>query len=119
MIWGAAMHEMSLAESVLQIIEDAASKQGFIRVRTVWLEIGQLACVEPESLRFSFEQVTRDSIAHQARLEIIAIEGRGRCEQCGCEVLLPALYEPCPNCGNYQIKVTDGDQMRVRELEVE
>ena len=113
------MHEMSLAESVLQIIEDTARQQGFTRVKTVWLEVGQLACVEMESLRFSFEQVTNGSIAEQARLEIAEIKGRGRCSQCGSEVLLPVLFEPCPECGNYQVKVTDGDQMRVRELEVE
>jgi len=37
---------------VLQIIEDTARKQNFTCVKTVWLEIGQLACVEKESMRF-------------------------------------------------------------------
>ena len=37
------MHEMSLAEGVLQIIEDSAKSQNFSRVKTVWLEIGKLA----------------------------------------------------------------------------
>src|SRR3989338_4562144 len=72
------MHEMSLAESVLHIIEDAAHEQGFARVRMVWLEIGQLACVEQESLRFGFDVVTRGSIAEQARLEIIETAGAGK-----------------------------------------
>lgn len=114
-----SMHEMSLAESMLQIIEDTARIEKFTRVKTVWLEIGQLACVEKESMRFCFDAVTRDSIAQHARLEIVEIKGQGWCEQCAREVPLPALYEACPNCGNYQIKVTDGDQMRVKELEVE
>jgi hydrogenase nickel incorporation protein HypA/HybF len=113
------MHEMSLAESVLQIIEDAASKQGYTRVKTVWLEIGQLACVEQESLRFCFDEVMRDSIAHQARLEITEIAGQGRCAKCSIEMPISALYEACPNCGSYEIHVTGGDEMRVRELEVE
>ncbi|MBL8499629.1 MAG: hydrogenase maturation nickel metallochaperone HypA, partial [Nitrosomonas sp.] len=38
------MHELSLAESILQLIEDAAVEQQFTQVKTVWLEIGQLAC---------------------------------------------------------------------------
>lgn len=114
-----AMHEMSLAEGVLHIIEDAARQQGFTRVRTVWLEVGQLACVEREVLCFSFEQAAKESIADSARLEIVEVKGQGWCGHCGCHVPLPALYEPCPDCGNYQIKVTDGDQLRVRELEVE
>jgi len=72
---------MSLVENVLQIIEDAAHKQGFTRAKTVWLEIGQLACVEQETLRFGFDVVTRGSIAEQARLEIVETAGQGRCEK--------------------------------------
>ena len=41
------MHELSLAENVLQIIEEAAQAQGFSRVKTVVLEIGRPAAVEP------------------------------------------------------------------------
>jgi hydrogenase nickel incorporation protein HypA/HybF len=113
------MHEMSLAESMLQIIEDAARDQGFSMVRTVWLEIGQLASVEQDALSFSFEQVKKDSIAAQARLEIIEVGGKGRCGSCGAEFALPALFEPCPECGNYQVTATDGDQFRIKEMEVE
>lgn len=113
------MHEMSLAENVLQIIQDAARNQGFTRVRTVWLEIGQLACVEKEALRFGFDVVTHGSIAEQARLEIIETAGQGRCEKCAENFPLVALYEACPECGSYEIKVTGGGAMRVKELEVE
>ncbi len=113
------MHEMSLAENMLQLIEDAAYQQGFTRVKTVWLEIGQLACVEQESLRFGFDVVTRGSIAEQARLEIIETAGQGRCGKCAQSFPLAALYESCPACGSYDVKVTGGDGMRVKELEVE
>ena len=113
------MHEISLAESMLQIIENAAHTQGFTRVKTVWLEIGQLACVEQESLRFAFDVVMRGSIAEQARLEIIEAVGQGRCEKCAQSFPLAALYESCPACGSYDVKVTGGDGMRVKELEVE
>ena len=117
---GKNMHEMSLAENVLQIIEDAAHQQGFKRVRTVWLEIGQLACVEQESLRFGFDVVTRGSIAEQARLEIVETAGRGQCVKCSLEIFpITTLYEPCPSCGSYEVRVTGGDEMRVKELEVE
>lgn len=113
------MHEMTLAESALQIIEAAARSQGFTRVKTVWLEIGQLACVEQESFRFGFDVVTRGSIAEQARLEIIETAGRGRCAKCALDFPIAALYEACPQCGGYRIEVIGGDGMRVKELEVE
>lgn len=109
---------MSLAENVLQIIEDAAVEQQFTRVKTVWLEIGQLSCVEPEALRFHFEVVTRDSIAHQAQLEIIRIPGYGHCNQCANEMPLVSVYDSCPKCDNYDIQIIRGDEMRVKELDV-
>lgn len=113
------MHEMSLAEGVLQLMEDAARAQHFSRVKTVWLEIGQLASVEREALAFCFDAVTRGSLAEGAKLEVLDVPGRGWCLPCGREVVLAALYEPCPHCGSHQIQVTGGSEMRVKELEVE
>jgi hydrogenase nickel incorporation protein HypA/HybF len=113
------MHEMSIAESVLQIVEDTTRSGGYTRVKAVWLEIGQLANVEKESLRFCFDAVTRDSVAQDARLEIIETAGQGWCMQCACNVPITALHEPCPTCGSYQIQVTGGEEMRVKELEIE
>jgi hydrogenase nickel incorporation protein HypA/HybF len=113
------VHEMSLAEGVLQVIEDAALKQGFSRVRTVWLEIGQLAAVEVEAMRFCFDAVTRGSLAEGSQLEIIATPGSAWCMQCSASVTVPALYDPCPQCGSHQLQVTGGNEMRVKELEVD
>jgi hydrogenase nickel incorporation protein HypA/HybF len=110
---------MSLAEGVLQVIEDAALKQGFRRVRTVWLEIGQLAAVEVDAMRFCFDAVTRGSIAAGSRLEIIATPGTAWCMQCSGSVTVQALYDPCPQCGSHQLQVTGGSEMRVKELEVD
>jgi hydrogenase nickel incorporation protein HypA/HybF len=110
---------MSLAEGVLQVIEDAALKQGFSRVRTVWLEIGQLAAVEVEAMRFCFDAVTRGSLAEGSRLEIVATPGSAWCMKCSGSVTVEALYDPCPQCGSHQLQVTGGSEMRVKELEVD
>ena len=71
------MHEMSLAEGIRQIVEDAGRRQGFRKVKTVVLEIGQLAALEPDSLRFCFDLVMKDSIAEGAVLQIDSEPGRG------------------------------------------
>lgn len=113
------MHEMSLAESVREIIEDASRKQHFQHVKTVRLEVGKLSCVEQEAMRFCFESVMKDTIADGATLEIVETEGRGRCPACGHETPIATLYEACPQCGSYGLVVIAGDTMRVKELEVE
>ena len=113
------MHEMSLAEGVLQIVEDAAKTQNFHRVKTVWLEIGQLAGVEVEAMRFCFDAVVRDSIAQDAKLEIIETPGQAWCLHCAEVVQVQALFDACPKCGSHQIQVTGGNEKRVKELDVE
>jgi len=110
---------MSLAEGIVQLAEDAARADGCTKIKAVWLEIGQLAAIETDALRFCFDAVARDTLAEGARLEIIEIAGQGRCVKCASEVAVAALYEACPVCGSYQIQVTSGNQMRVKELEVE
>ncbi|NDP38532.1 MAG: hydrogenase maturation nickel metallochaperone HypA [Rhodoferax sp.] len=112
------MHEMSLAESVLQLMEDAARRDHFTKVTAVWLEIGQLSGVEPEAMLFCFDAVMRDSLAQGARLEIITLPGAGWCMACAKTVPMTEVFGECPHCGGYRLQVTGGTEMRVKELEV-
>ena len=113
------MHEMSLAQGVLQLMEDAAHRDNFTKVTAVWLEIGQLAGVEPDAMLFCFDAVTRDSVAQGARLEIIAVPGTGWCMACVKTVPMTDVLGECPQCGGYPLQLTGGTEMRVKELEVE
>ena len=113
------MHEMSLCESILDIIEQQAQEQHYNRVSTVWLEIGALSSVEPEAMRFCFAAVMQGSIADNAQLEIVHIQGQAWCMQCRKNVVIQQRYDTCPDCGSFQLQVNDGEQMRIKELEVE
>ncbi|HHM04299.1 MAG TPA: hydrogenase maturation nickel metallochaperone HypA [Gammaproteobacteria bacterium] len=113
------MHEISLCERVLQVLEEQAGVQRYRKVKTVWLEVGALAGVEVEALRFGFDVVMKDSIAAGARLEIIAVPGQAWCPQCGKKVAIRQRFDGCPGCGGHQLQVTAGEALRIRELEVE
>lgn len=113
------MHEMSLAERVVQIIEEQARQQAFRRVREMRLEIGRLAGVEVEALRFALEVVSRGTLADGARITIIDTAGEGWCLECSAAVPLAARFDPCPHCGGYGVQPTAGTEMRVKELDVE
>ena len=113
------MHEMALAEGVMQILEDTVRREGCNRVKGVWLEVGALAGVEIEALRFCFDVVTRHGPAEGAALEIITQPGKGWCMNCGKEVAIQTLFDSCPDCGSAQVQATGGTELRVKELEVE
>jgi len=113
------MHEMSLVESVRELIENAAAREGFSRVRSVRVEIGQLSGVEREAFEFCFDIVMKDGITDGARLEVVATPGRGMCSGCGRETALVVVYDPCEHCGAVPVAVIGGTAMRVIDLEVE
>jgi hydrogenase nickel incorporation protein HypA/HybF len=113
------MHEMALCESILHVLEAQAEAQQYRRVNRVRLEIGALASVEVEALRFNFDVVTRDSLADGAGLEIVERPGQARCMQCMKPVQVQRRSDGCPECGSYQLLVTGGEEMKILELEVE
>jgi len=112
------MHEISLLENVLEILQASAREQGFTRVVKVSLEIGELSCVAEDALRFGFSAVMRGSLAEHAELEILRVMGVGQCQQCRQRVELQTLHDPCPACGSFQIAVLQGQELKIRELQV-
>ncbi len=113
------MHEISLIESVVALVEDERRKQDFSRVRLIRLRVGVLGHAEPDALRFCFDAVTRGTIADGARLEIEMVPGEGKCLDCGRVVQLVERFAACPLCGNARVRMTTGDELRLAELEVE
>ena len=112
------MHEISLCQSILRIIEEKAAEQPFDKVNAVCLEVGALAGVDPEALRFGFDVVMNDSIASGAKLDIINVVARARCEQCLKELVIQQRFDVCPECGANQLTIIAGDELRVKDLVV-
>ena len=113
------MHEMSLCESLIGVIEDQATVHDYRRVSRVRLEVGTLACVEPEALRFCFDLVTRGTLADGAELQIIETKPEAWCLACSQAVSVLQRFDACPDCGSHQLQVSGGDQLRIKELEVD
>ncbi len=114
------MHELSLTEGVLRTLEELASTQGFSSVKTIWLEIGDLSQVAPEAMLFCFEAIAKTSpLTAGATLEIIRIPGRALCPLCEVIVEVAHRVELCPCCKENVLSVIGGEEMRIKELEVE
>ncbi len=112
------MHEMSICESIIAVIEGQASEQNFKEVKVVCLEIGPLAGVELEALHFSYDVVTRGTLAENSRLEVIELPVKGWCMPCSKNVDVKARFDACPACGSYQIEITGGNELRIKNMEV-
>jgi len=110
------MHEISLLEQVRATLIDHSLSQNFSRVSQVTLEIGKLSCVEAEALRFGFDVVMGDSLAEGAELVIMSVDGVGVCQNCHKSVAMETLHDPCIYCGQFQLNVTQGEGMRIKDV---
>lgn len=110
------MHELSLAESLLQIVESTTLRERLYEVQEIVVEIGELSAVEPEALEFCFGSVAKGTAAEGAKLSLIAKAGEGWCDHCMQTVPMSEKYMLCPQCGGAQIRITGGDRMRILEI---
>lgn len=113
------MHEMSIAEGIRSVVEDAARTHGFAQIARLRLEIGRFAGVEKRALEFAFDVVMRGSAAEGAVLEIIDLPGRALCYDCGETVEIAERLDPCPLCGGGRLLPQGGDEMRIKDMEVQ
>ncbi|BBP04288.1 putative hydrogenase nickel incorporation protein HypA [Sulfuriferula plumbiphila] len=109
------MHELSITRNIVAIVSEHAAGQRVTRVR---LQIGQLSAIMPEAIRFCFDLCAAGTLAEGAKLEIDETPGRARCDACGEEVALTALVGRCPACGTGILRITAGEEMLIREIEM-
>ena len=112
------MHEMSLCESLVEIMQQHARSQGFRQVKQVWVEVGACAGVEIPALSFCFDVVCRNTLAENCTLNIINLPAQALCFECGKTVNTTDRPDACPDCGAYQMIFKGGDEFRIKELEV-
>jgi hydrogenase nickel incorporation protein HypA/HybF len=113
------MHEASLAGGILQLVEDAARREGFARVTALRLEAGQLAGVEVRALRFALEALAPGTCLQGATFTIEQPPGSAWCLPCGTTVTVHQRGDACPHCGGHQLQATGGTELRVLDLMVQ
>jgi hydrogenase nickel incorporation protein HypA/HybF len=112
------VHELSLAEGILQIAEGAAQSEGFARVATLQLEAGRLAGVDVHALRFALETLAPGTVLDGAEFQIEQPEARATCIDCDEQVWITARGDACPRCGGYHLRVIGGTELRVIRMTV-
>ena len=113
------MHEMSIVAGVLDIVENEARSAGATVINSVEIEVGALAGVEVDSLEFCFEVARKDTLAANASLVIHEIPGLGHCSDCGQDVAMDYFMAVCSACGEGLLEVLQGQELRVRSLNVD
>ena len=113
------MHELSIAMSILEAAQrETALRQG-AELRKIAVRVGELAGVDPEALRFTFEMITKETEFDQIELELDTIARTHRCADCGAEFAVKDGEFVCPRCGSSETSFLRGDELEIAYLELE
>jgi hydrogenase nickel incorporation protein HypA/HybF len=113
------MHEVSICESILDILKDEARKNKASRVTAVHLRIGELSGVVEDAMRFAFEVVTKDTIAGGAKLVIENVPLTAKCRSCGREFHIVGYAFSCKHCDSPEIEVVSGRELQIEDIDLE
>ncbi|MDM7920687.1 MAG: hydrogenase maturation nickel metallochaperone HypA [Pyrinomonadaceae bacterium] len=113
------MHEMSIAQSVLDIAFGEMEKNAAKEIRKIKLSIGEFSGVVREALDFAFDVLKPGTAAGDAEIEIEVVPLSVVCPACGpIETTLGDLNFVCPHC-DAAVRLTGGREMRVDYLELD
>lgn len=114
------MHELSLVNSLLAIVEDYARREGFSTVTSLHLSMGSLSCIDRQALQFAFDVQAKGTAAAGARLAIEVLPPTIYCFACEAEVRQLRFAAACPKCGSSEVVLTGGtEELRLLDMDVE
>lgn len=113
------MHELSIAQNLIEIIEEEASRKSFSKVKKIGLRIGEMACVDKEALSFCLEVASKGTCVEGAGLLFEDSPLKGKCQSCDHLFYIKDLIFRCPRCEGIDIDIMSGREIRVSYLDVE
>jgi len=113
------LHEMSIAQGVIEIVQDEMTKNNATVLRSVRLNIGALSAIVPESLSFCFEVAVTGTDLEGARLIMDVVPLMGYCHKCEKEFEIDDYAFSCPACKSSKIDTISGQDLAIIEIEVD
>ena len=113
------MHEMSLALSIVDRVKETASREKAVRVMSVEIEVGSLAGVLADSLRFCLDVAANDGGLAETEFRITETRGAGSCRICGATFAADSFLVTCPSCNSDEVSISGGQELLIRSLTIE
>ncbi|MDH3455650.1 MAG: hydrogenase maturation nickel metallochaperone HypA [Gemmatimonadota bacterium] len=110
---------MSIAQSIVEIVEETLRAEPGTRVERVVVRIGRLVAVGPDSLAFCYEAITEGTALAGSDLVVEEVPVRVRCRACGETTELETFTFRCARCGGVELSALSGNELVVSHIEVE
>jgi len=111
------MHEFSIVQNIIDIVDGSAKSNGINQVRAVEVEVGKASGVIREAMEFAWEAAVKGTLLDNSELKIIEIPLVVKCKICGQQYEPCDIYEYCPGCGEINPEIISGKELKVIAIE--
>jgi hydrogenase nickel incorporation protein HypA/HybF len=112
------MHELSLAQSIIDLVHQHVAEGERSQVASVRMKVGTMAGVVVESLSFSFSALTAGSALERAQLQVESIPYRIQCRLCGALSENDWGSTTCGECASVETTIVSGTELQVVDIEL-
>ena len=112
------MHELSVAEEIINIANQYLPVENNTEVLSVKVEIGKLSNILPDSLEFCYDALIGDTKLKGSKLIIEEIPVTVKCDDCKRTTVIEHIIFECKNCKSSKVKLITGNELKVTELEI-
>ena len=113
------MHELSITQSLFDVVMEQAKQSGAKKVGSINLVIGEMTGVVGDSVCFYMDFLSKNTIAEGVTLNIKVVPTQARCRACDKTFELGEFNWNCPDCGGTGLKITGGNELFIESIEVE
>ena len=113
------MHELAVAQSILDIVEEKAASANASRIARINLVLGEWSGMVDDCMQFYFDFLGKGTLADGALLSFRRIPARFLCRSCRAEFEADQDNWDCPKCGSLGGELTAGREFYVESIEVE
>jgi hydrogenase nickel incorporation protein HypA/HybF len=113
------MHEFSLALNIVNIAAEHAVKANANKVVTVEVDLGKLTGVQSDTLKSALKSAIKGTVLDGANVIINDLPGKAYCDKCETDFETEKDHCSCPSCGSAQNEIVQGQEIRVKSIEIE
>lgn len=113
------MHELSIATGIVELAEDECLKAGGKYVSMLEIEIGTLAGVVIEALRFALDEAIANTLVKNAEIVFKEKKAIAVCSNCKCRFETFSAFQECPDCSNPFSDVIEGKDLLIKKIQVQ
>ncbi len=114
------MHELGIVMHMIDQVERVADENRVDQVKKINMEVGEVSSVVPELFSDCFQWAKKKTRhLQQAQLELIILEGVSYCQDCRQTYKTTEFAKQCPYCGSGNTYLITGNEINIRDIEVE